>query len=194
MTRIIGGIARSRVLAAPAKTTRPTSDRIRESIFNRLEARFELDDACVLDLYAGTGALGLEAASRGASRVTLVEKDSKAALVCQKNARMIQDSLLAAGASAEIQTVTKSVEAVLTGFRLAPPTRAFDLVFIDPPYEVSSGEVADNLQALLPALGEDALVVLERSSRSADVALPNGLTLAEVKNYGDTKVFWLERA
>lgn len=194
MTRIIGGIAGSRVLAAPAKTTRPTSDRIRESIFNRLEARFELDDACVLDLYAGTGALGLEAASRGASRVTLVEKDSKAALVCQKNARMIQDALLAAGASAEIQTVTKSVEAVLTGFRLAPPTRAFDLVFIDPPYEVSSAEVADNLQALLPALGEDALVVLERSSRSADVALPNGLALAEVKNYGDTKVFWLERA
>jgi 16S rRNA (guanine966-N2)-methyltransferase len=182
------------VLAAPAKTTRPTSDRIRESIFNRLEARFELDDACVLDLYAGTGALGLEAASRGASRVTLVEKDSKAALVCQKNARMIQDALLAAGASAEIQTVTKSVEAVLTGFRLAPPTRAFDLVFIDPPYEVSSAEVADNLQALLPALGEDALVVLERSSRSADVALPNGLVLAEVKNYGDTKVFWLDRA
>ena len=194
MTRIIGGTAGSRVLAAPAKTTRPTSDRIRESIFNRLEARFELDDACVLDLYAGTGALGLEAASRGASRVTLVEKDSKAALVCQKNTRMIQDALLAAGASAEIQTVTKSVESVLTGFRLAPPTRAFDLVFIDPPYEVSSAEVADNLQALLPALGEDALVVLERSSRSADVALPAGLALAEVKNYGDTKVFWLERA
>ncbi len=194
MTRIIGGIAGSRVLAAPAKTTRPTSDRIRESIFNRLEARFELDDACVLDLYAGTGALGLEAASRGASRVTLVEKDSKAALVCQKNARMIQDALLAAGASAEIQTVTKSVDAVLTGFRLAPPTRAFDLVFIDPPYEVSSAEVAENLQALMAALGEDALIVLERSSRSADVAVPAGLTLAEVKNYGDTKVFWLERA
>ncbi len=194
MTRIIGGIAGSRVLAAPAKTTRPTSDRIRESIFNRLEARFELDDACVLDLYAGTGALGLEAASRGASRVTLVEKDSKAALVCQKNARMIQDALLAAGASAEIQTVTKSVDAVLTGFRLAPPTRAFDLVFIDPPYEVSSAEVAENLQALMAALGEDALIVLERSSRSADVGVPAGLTLAEVKNYGDTKVFWLERA
>ncbi len=194
MTRIIGGIAGSRVLAAPAKTTRPTSDRIRESIFNRLEARFELDDACVLDLYAGTGALGLEAASRGASRVTLVEKDSKAALVCQKNARMIQDALLAAGASAEIQTVTKSVDAVLTGFRRAPPTRAFDLVFIDPPYEVSSAEVAENLQALMAALGEDALIVLERSSRSADVGVPAGLTLAEVKNYGDTKVFWLERA
>jgi 16S rRNA (guanine966-N2)-methyltransferase len=193
MTRIIGGIAGSRVLAAPAKTTRPTSDRIRESIFNRLEARFELDDSCVLDLYAGTGALGLEAASRGASRVTLVEKDSKAALVCQKNARMIQDALLAAGASAEIQTVTKSVDAVLTGFRLAPPTRAFDLVFIDPPYEVSSAEVAENLQALMAALSEDALIVLERSSRSTDVALPTGLTLAEVKNYGDTKVFWLER-
>ncbi len=194
MTRIIGGIAGSRVLAAPAKTTRPTSDRIRESIFNRLEARFELDDACVLDLYAGTGALGLEAASRGASRVTLVEKDSKAALVCQKNARMIQDARLAAGASAEIQTVTKSVDAVLTGFRLAPPTRAFDLVFIDPPYEVSSAEVVENLQALMAALGEDALIVLERSSRSADVGVPAGLTLAEVKNYGDTKVFWLERA
>lgn len=194
MTRIIAGIAGSRVLAAPAKTTRPTSDRTRESIFNRLAARFELEDACVLDLYAGTGALGLEAASRGATEVTLVEKDSKAALVCQKNARMIQDALLAAGKSAEILTVPKSVDAVLTGFRLAPPTRAFDLVFIDPPYEVSSVEVGDNLSLLVPVLAQDAWVVVERSSRSNDFAVPEGLVLAETKNYGDTKVFWLERA
>lgn len=194
MTRIIAGIAGSRVLAAPAKTTRPTSDRTRESIFNRLAARFELEDACVLDLYAGTGALGLEAASRGATEVTLVEKDSKAALVCQKNARMIQDALLAAGKSAEILTVPKSVDAVLTGFRLAPPNRAFDLVFIDPPYEVSSVEVGDNLSLLVPVLAQDAWVVVERSSRSNDFAVPEGLVLAETKNYGDTKVFWLERA
>jgi 16S rRNA (guanine966-N2)-methyltransferase len=194
MTRIIGGIAGSRVLAAPAKTTRPTSDRTRESIFNRLDARFELEGACVLDLYAGTGALGLEAASRGASKVTLVEKDSKASLVCQKNARMIQDALLAAGASAEILTVTKSVDTALTGFRLAPPTRVFDLVFIDPPYDVSSAEVGENLVSLVPILSDDAVVVLERSSRSTDVPIPTGLSLVEVKNYGDTKVFWLERA
>lgn len=193
MTRIIAGIAGSRVLAAPAKTTRPTSDRTRESIFNRLAARFELEDACVLDLYAGTGALGLEAASRGAAKVTLVEKDSKAAQVCQKNARIIQDALLAAGKSAEILTVAKSVDSVLTGFRLAPPTRAFDLVFIDPPYEVSSAEVAENLTMLVPALSADAWVVVERSSRSSDFAVPSGLALVEAKNYGDTKVFWLER-
>ncbi|NDE89438.1 MAG: 16S rRNA (guanine(966)-N(2))-methyltransferase RsmD, partial [Micrococcales bacterium] len=78
MTRIIGGIAGSRVLASPAKVTRPTSDRIRESIFNRLDALNLIENAKVLDLYAGTGALGLEAASRGAKQVVLVEQHKQA--------------------------------------------------------------------------------------------------------------------
>jgi 16S rRNA (guanine966-N2)-methyltransferase len=93
MTRIIGGIAGSRKLVSPAKTTRPTSDRIRESLFSKLEARDLLEGAHVLDLYAGTGALALEAISRGASVAWMVERDGKAAAVCVANARLVQKAL-----------------------------------------------------------------------------------------------------
>ncbi len=93
MTRIIGGIAGSRQLTSPAKATRPTSDRIRESVFNRIAARQLIDGARVLDLYAGTGALALEAISRGASSAILVERDGKAAAVCVKNCHLVQKAL-----------------------------------------------------------------------------------------------------
>ena len=93
MTRIIGGIAGSRQLTSPAKATRPTSDRIRESVFNRIAARQLIDGARVLDLYAGTGALALEAISRGASSAILVERDGKAAAVCVKNCQLVQKAL-----------------------------------------------------------------------------------------------------
>ncbi|MEN9660558.1 MAG: hypothetical protein RLZZ443_487, partial [Actinomycetota bacterium] len=100
MTRIIAGIAGSRHLVGPASPTRPTSDRIRESIFNRLDNWDVLEGAAVLDLYAGTGALALEAVSRGAGTAVLVEKDAKASSVCTKNAELIQATLKAAKASA----------------------------------------------------------------------------------------------
>lgn len=184
MTRIIGGIAGSIKLGSPAKVTRPTSDRIRESIFSRLEAKDAIEGARVLDLYAGTGALALEAVSRGATFARLVERDGKAAAVCLGNTKLVEKSLKEEGVSADIKVVTKSVHAFSTS-----NTDSFDIVFIDPPYDVANHEVEELLIEL--KLNEDAIVVVERSSRTDAPNWPQGLTLNDAKDYGDTVVYWL---
>jgi 16S rRNA (guanine966-N2)-methyltransferase len=189
MTRIIGGIAGSRQLASPAKSTRPTSDRIRESIFNRLAARDLIFGARVLDLYAGTGALALEAISREAKSAMMVERDGKAAAVCVANSNTIQKALEKEGF---YDQVTKVANKSVVNF-LASDAGEYDLVFIDPPYDISNDEVAQNLVDLLPRLSKDAVIMLERSSRTGAVGLPKELTLDEEKNYGDTNVYWLVR-
>ena len=186
MTRIIGGIAGSRKLVSPAKTTRPTSDRIRESLFSKLEARDLLESSHVLDLYAGTGALALEAVSRGASVAWMVERDGKAAAVCVANARLVQKALQDEELEAETKVVNKSVAAMLAG----EASTRFDIVFIDPPYEVTNEEVTANLAALEAHLNADAVVVVERSSRSGVVIAPKYLTLDEEKSYGDTVLYF----
>ena len=189
MTRIIGGIAGSRQLTSPAKATRPTSDRIRESIFNRLASRDLIDKANVLDLYAGTGALALEAISRGANLAVLVEKDGKAAAVCNQNVTLIIKALEKEGF---FDSVAKVVHKPVAAF-LSTDTAEYDLVFIDPPYEVTNEEVIENLTALSPRLSKNAVVMVERSSRSDDLVIPSGFELDEEKSYGDTKVFWLTK-
>ena len=186
MTRIIGGIAGSRKLVSPAKTTRPTSDRIRESLFSKLEARDLLESSHVLDLYAGTGALALEAVSRGAIVAWMVERDGKAAAVCVANARLVQKALQDEDLEAETKVVNKSVAAMLAG----EASTRFDIVFIDPPYEVTNDEVTANLKALEAHLNADAVVVVERSSRSGAVSAPNYLKFDEEKSYGDTVLYF----
>ena len=186
MTRIIGGIAGSRTLASPAKVTRPTSDRIRESIFNRLDALNLINRSDVLDLYAGTGALGLEAASRGCRSVMLVEQHKQALGGIITNQRMIKAALQKEELDCDIRAEGKSVASYLATF-----SGKFDLVFIDPPYEVSNTEVSENLEALLAHLNDDAVIVLERSSRTPIPELPEGLIVTEEKSYGDTVVYWL---
>jgi len=189
MTRIIGGIAGSRKLTSPAKATRPTSDRIRESVFNRLAAFELIEDTRVLDLYAGTGALALEALSRGAKSAVLVEKDGKAAAVCNQNALLIKKALEKEGFFDSLcQVVHKPVASFLKA-----NSDEFDLVFIDPPYDVPNDEVAQNLVDLVPLLSQEATVMLERSSRSQEIVLPDELQLIEQKNYGDTNIFWLKK-
>lgn len=188
MTRIIGGYAGSLRLASPAKSTRPTSDRIRESIFSRLEARDKLTGAVVLDLYAGTGALALEAISRGAVAALMVERDGKAAAVCVQNAALVQKSLIKQDIEVETKVVNKAVSSYLSA-----AGHQFDLVFIDPPYEISNEEIEENLSALLPKLNPEAIVIVERSSRSEAFAISEGYVLEDSKNYGDTEVFWLNK-
>lgn len=185
MTRIIAGFAGSLTLAAPPKGTRPTIDRVREAIFSSLDARGVLPGARVLDLYAGTGALGLEAASRGSAYVMLVEKHSAAAVACRKNAALVRKAA-PPGSSLVIDVSGQSVQSYL-----ADPKQPWDVVFLDPPYDLGNTEIEQNLEALAHRLAEDAVVVLERSSRAAEPEWPEGLELERRKDYGDTALYWL---
>ena len=187
MTRIIAGIAGSLKLASPAKTTRPTSDRIRESIFSRLEARDELQNANVLDLYAGTGALALEAASRGAKAVRLVERDGKAAAVCVTNLKLVTKALEKESEELDGKVINKSVHSFLE----SAAELDFDLVFIDPPYEIGNDEIVNNLTELQKHLAKEATVVVERSSRDKQPEFPSEYSLDDTKSYGDTVIYWL---
>ncbi|MFM6980046.1 MAG: 16S rRNA (guanine(966)-N(2))-methyltransferase RsmD [Micrococcales bacterium] len=182
MTRIIGGVAGSLKLAAPAKSTRPTSDRVRESIFNRLEAQDLIDDAKVLDLYAGTGALGLESISRGAQAATLVEGVKAASEVCRKNADAV-----AKATSVSARVVSQTVKTFLGAVK----PHEFNLVFIDPPYDVTNAELIQNLEHLIDFLMPGTTVIVERSSRTAEPEWPKGFSLELRKDYGDTSVYWL---
>jgi 16S rRNA (guanine966-N2)-methyltransferase len=187
MTRIVAGFAGSLALAVPKYGTRPTSDRVREAIFSALEAQDAIHNARVLDLYAGSGALGLEAASRGARAVTLVEKNFGTAQVCRKNAEAIlraapkRDSL-------DIRVTGQAVQTFLAGS--SGSTGRFDLVFLDPPYELSDVELGHNLAALGALLAEDAVVVVERSSRSPEPDWGGAIQPARRKDYGDTTVWY----
>lgn len=185
MTRIIAGFAGSRELKVPKSGTRPTSDRVREAIFSALEARDVIHGARVLDLYAGSGALALEALSRGASSVTMVEKNPQAGALLKANADLIRTAGKLDAHSTRV--VIASVAAYLGN----PQSDLFDIVFIDPPYELSDEEVTHNLELLLPRLNEDAEIVLERSTRTGLPKLPSGLELDKSKAYGETTIHWI---
>lgn len=183
VTRIISGQAGGRRLRTLAGGgTRPTSDRVREALFSALESRDAVQGAHVMDLYAGSGALGLEAASRGAASVLLVESDRGAIGVIRANIADVG----AAGARVQAGTVEAALDRT--------PTLAYDLVLADPPYDVDEDSLAAVLDLLLTRewLSPDALVVVERSSRSPEPAWPAGLTLEARKDYGET-VLWYAR-
>ena len=183
MTRIIAGRAGSLTLEVPDAGTRPTSDRVRESLFGSLESADSLRGAAVLDLYAGSGALGLEALSRGARSADLVEKAPRAASVIQRNATRVAKAL---GRDASSAVHRASATTYLQAAR-----GPFDLVFIDPPYDLAESELTLVLELLVTSLSPGATVVVERAKRSPEPALPAGLTVDRVKRYGDTALWWL---
>ncbi len=183
MTRIIAGRAGSLTLEVPDAGTRPTSDRVRESLFGALESADAIRGARALDLYAGSGALGFEAASRGAASVDLVEKSPRAAAIVQRNADRVAKSV---GKDAELRVHRTAVAAFL---RIA--RGPFDLVLIDPPYDLGDDELAEALAHVAPLLSLDAIVVVERASRSAEPTLPSGLEVVRSKRYGDTALWWI---
>ena len=182
MTRIIGGVLGSLRLKGPAKATRPTSDRVKESIFSILEARGAIQDARVLDLFAGTGALGLEAASRCARSVTLVEIDPAAAKVSEENLRQVAEGLSKSGLSCDLRVVRSDAKPYLK------KNEPVDLIFIDPPYEFAHDEVLTLLGSL--SLSDPGIVVLERPGKEEAPTHPN-FCLEKESSYGDTKVFFL---
>jgi len=183
MTRIIAGAARGRRLSVPAGMgTRPTSDRAREGLFATLTAlRGNLVEARVLDLYAGSGAVGLEALSRGAARALFVESGPAAA-------RVIRANITAIGLPGG-QLVTGTVASVLG--RGPGSEQAFDVVVADPPYAAGDGEVTAMLLALLQGgwLVPGALLAVERATRSGPVPWPPGYTADRSRRYGEA-TFW----
>lgn len=189
MTRIISGAAGSRRLEVPKSGTRPTSDRVREAVFSTLDSWDFVDGVHVLDLYAGSGALALEAVSRGAASATLVERHAGAAQVASRNARVVA-SAFPQSAAPEISVVRQSVQSFLEA--QAPEPR-WDVALIDPPYELGEGELSANLEALVPLLTENAAVLVERSGRSPAPAWPRGLEAIREKRYGETVLWWAER-
>ena len=177
--RIIGGEARGRRLFAPAGLdTRPTADRIRESLFNILRPR--IAQANVLDLFGGTGALGLEAISRGAARVTIVDVNRRAVEVISRNARLVAGEDF----SDRVQVICSDYRRAIAGLGGA----GFDLVFLDPPYRMASA-YADAVDLLRRgnALAEGSVFVLERA-RAARIVLPDGVRIYDTRLYGETAV------
>ena len=174
--RIVAGLAKGRRLhAPPGDDVRPTADRAREALFSSLQPR--LLDARVLDLYAGSGALGLEAASRGAARVVLVERDRRTLEVLRRN-------VVAVGL-AGVEVVTGEVASVLTGRGAGELDGGpFDVVLADPPYATPDDEVDAMLALLLPHLAADAEVVVERARRDRAPAWPEGFEVREPRRYG----------
>ena len=176
--RIVGGALRGRTLSAPrTPAIRPTSDRLRESIFDILAHKFDdpVSGANVIDLFAGTGALGIEALSRGAKRALLVDEGSEARALLRANI----DALGLGG-------VTRIFRRDATKLGDAPPGETFTLVFLDPPYGKGLGDRA--LCALVDGgwLAPGALVVIEETAQ-AQIALPEKLTLEDLRRYGDTQ-------
>lgn len=178
MTRIVAGRAGGRRLKVPPRGTRPTSERVREALFSSLDARMDLDGASVLDLYAGSGALGLEALSRGAAYALLVESDAKAAAV-------IRENITELGLTGAVLRAAP-VFTVLAG----SPDRVYDLVLADPPYAVTEDAVSGVLAALVDGgwVGDGSVVVLERSSRSPETTWPEALEAGRVRKYGETRI------
>jgi 16S rRNA (guanine966-N2)-methyltransferase len=162
MLRIVGGRHRGRRLRFPAGVTiRPTPDRVRETLFNWLQPR--IDGARVLDLFAGSGALGLEALSRGAGHVTFVEKDRRAALAIEALAHEWQETAL--------QVVCADALAWLARSAGAAP---FDIVFLDPPYDAALLSASAGALVAGTLLAPDARVYVEHRAREALPALPDG--------------------
>lgn len=175
MTRLIAGAAGGRRLKVPPSGVRPTGDRAREGLFNSLATLVDLEGAVVLDLYAGSGALGLEALSRGAAEVVFVESGPRALPVLRAN--------LAAVGLPGGRVVVGSVPTVVTG----PPLARFDVVLADPPYATPVTEVLGVLRALAEGgwLAPGAVVVVERSSREPPWEWPTPLVALRDRRYGE---------
>ncbi|MDM4762974.1 RsmD family RNA methyltransferase [Galbitalea sp. SE-J8] len=187
MTRIIAGFAGSLALRVPSSGTRPTSDRVREALFSALEARDVLRGARVVDLYAGSGALGLEAASRGAASVVLVERASAAAADCRRNAAAVLRNA-PRDAPPRVEVAAQAV-----GAYLATAAATWDLALVDPPYDLGAAELTAALGLLAPRLADDALVVVERRTRDGEPGWPDHLEPERSRAYGDTTLWYATR-
>ena len=183
--RVIAGTAKGTRLTAPRQGTRPTTDRVREAVFSLLAdwagtaggpAEAQLEGLAVLDLFAGSGAVAIEAASRGASPVVAVDSDAVAARLITANA---------AAASVDVRAQRATALSFLRG-KPAP----FDIIWLDPPYDMAPEELALVLEGVGQWLAPAGLVAVERSRRSPEPAWPTGLAQRWHKRYGETVVYF----
>lgn len=181
MTRIIAGDFGGRRIAVPATGTRPTTDRVREALFSKLEAANSLKGAHVLDLFAGSGALGLEAMSRKAAAVTFVESATQAA-------RTIEANVMELGLGTRARVVKERALQYLKR-----TNESYSLVFIDPPYDIARGDLAAVLVALGDKLDADANVIVEFARRALMPEWPATIAPVSSKDYGDTVLHFAHR-
>jgi 16S rRNA (guanine966-N2)-methyltransferase len=183
--RIIAGLAKGRSIDAVASSTRPTSDRAREALFSTLTSEFgEFDGLHVLDLYAGTGAIALEALSRGAVLVHAVEKDDSAAKAIASNL----ENLKSAGCRGTFHLYSMNVHRFLEDKAAQP----YHFIYIDPPYEVDGVDVIETLIQLRDGgfIDQQALIAIERNSRVKEISWPEGLEEVRQKKYGQATIFY----
>jgi len=183
--RIIAGLAKGRTIDAVSSSTRPTSDRAREALFSTLASEFgDFEDLHVLDLYAGTGAIALEALSRGAAIVHAVEKDDAAAKAITSN----HENLKTAHCPGIFHLYAMSVHRFLQDKAAQP----YHFIYIDPPYDVDDLDVVETLIQLRDSgyLHPQALIAVERNSRVKEISWPDGMEALREKNYGQTTIFY----
>lgn len=191
MTRVIAGTAKGRRLQVPSgSTTRPTSDRAREGLFSTLLSLLDVEGARVLDLYAGSGALGLEAVSRGAASATLVEDDPDAVAALRANVALLglPGTYVVAQPVEQFLSATSLSATSLSATSLTGGVEArYDLALVDPPYHV---DVEPVLVALLPWLASDAIVAVERRSRGPALEWPREYESLRSRRYGEATLWY----
>jgi 16S rRNA (guanine966-N2)-methyltransferase len=185
LSRIIAGSrGGQRIVMPPGDRTRPTTDRVREALFSTITAwagraaepvEQSLSGMAFCDLYAGSGAVGLEAASRGATRVLLIEREPRTARLCRRNAEAL---------GLAVDVVISPVEQILK----KPPARSFDIVFADPPYELDAATVSAQIEQLVVNSWVDrgSLIVVERSRRTPQLVWPDAAAKRWSRAYGET--------
>ncbi|WP_298593094.1 16S rRNA (guanine(966)-N(2))-methyltransferase RsmD [uncultured Rothia sp.] len=194
MSRIISGAAGGvRLASVPGDNTRPTTDRVKESLFSKLESYDIIRGARVLDAFGGSGALGCEALSRGAASVTLLDTYPKAVAVIRKNVAAVEKAMGrtgsgSSGATGSAARVQQSQALTYVKSASGP----WDLVFVDPPYAMPNEQISELLEALTPKLAEGAVVVVERSSRDAEPVWGEGLYCFSTRQHGETVLYYVE--
>ncbi|MDF7666072.1 16S rRNA (guanine(966)-N(2))-methyltransferase RsmD [Bifidobacterium sp. ESL0745] len=188
--RVIAGRFKGFELAKAKPGTRPTTDRTKEAIFSKLEAWGVLDGARVLDLFAGTGALGIEALSRGADELVAVESAGPAAALIDKELNNLKRNRAWNSRAMKARVMRKRAERIAPGY----DGPAFDVIFADPPYALTTEECNQLIADLVAssAADEQTVIIFERSTRSDPLTIPESWQISDQRHYGETEVYYID--